>query len=88
LKFLLFSQNIIYGTLTCLSSHQHILTHHRKQKYTLIYFERTKTGNETIPVQSPFETSEGLSWRIRSMFASTFIPEGSVVGISWQQPLR
>jgi len=48
--------------------------------------ERTKTGNETIPlsvVQSPLETSKGLSWRIASMFASTFIPEGSRVFISF-----
>ncbi|XP_014523090.1 chymotrypsin inhibitor 3-like [Vigna radiata var. radiata] len=43
--------------------------------------ERARTGDETFRlsiVQSPFDTDRGQPWRIRSLFASTFIPEGRV----------
>jgi len=43
--------------------------------------KRAITGDETSPlsvVQSPFTADPGQAWRLQSLFASAFIPEGRI----------
>ncbi|QCE11027.1 chymotrypsin inhibitor 3-like [Vigna unguiculata] len=52
--------------------------------------KRAITGDETSPlsvVQTPFETDPGNPWRIQSLVAALFVPEGRVyISYDVQQP--